>query len=170
MPCRGGLPECLVVVLQFAVPLLLISIIAYTCSWCGIASSTAGYTEGMQACNQCGKCCLNYKGGSWLGSASDQDKLFWQVLRPDILEYLGQESELWVSPVTGKKMGRCPWLRKLPNQDKYNCRIHDLRPEVCKNFPMDIEQMIQVDCEMLEEGDLEQPHVLLTTRLAQLNT
>ena len=130
----------------------------------------SGYTEGMQACNQCGKCCLEYRGGSWLGSASDQDKLFWQVLRPDVLEYLGQESEFWVSPVTGKKMGRCPWLRKLPNQDKYNCRIHGLRPEVCRNFPMDIEQMIQVDCEMLEEGDLKQPHAQLTTKLAQLNT
>jgi len=45
-------------------------------------------------------------GGSWLGSASDQDRLIWQVLRPDVLEYLGQGSEFWVSPVTGKKMGR----------------------------------------------------------------
>ncbi|MFC1688955.1 YkgJ family cysteine cluster protein [Pseudomonadota bacterium] len=122
----------------------------------------------MQACNQCGKCCLEYKGGSWLGSASDQDKLFWQVLRPDVLEYLGQESEFWFSPVTGKKLGRCPWLRKLPNQDKYNCRIHELRPEVCRNFPVDIEQMIQVNCEMLEEGDLDQPHAQLTIKLAQL--
>lgn len=129
-----------------------------------------GYTDGMQACNQCGKCCLNYKGGSWLGSASDQDKLTWQVLRPDVLEYLGLESELWVSPVTNKKMGRCPWLRKLPNQDKYNCRIHGLRPEVCREFPLDIEQMIQIDCEMLEEGDLKLPHAQLTIQLAQLNS
>ena len=110
----------------------------------------------MQDCNQCGKCCLKYKGGAWLGSATDQDRLFWQVFRPDILEYLGHENELWVSPVTGLKMRRCPWLRKLPRQDKYNCRIHRFRPEVCRNFPIDVEQMIQMDCEMLEEGDLVQ--------------
>jgi Fe-S-cluster containining protein len=113
---------------------------------------------------------LSYKGDSWLGSASDQDKLVWQVLRPDVLEYLGLESEFWVSPVTGKKMGRCPWLRKLPKQDKYNCRIHGFRPEVCREFPLDVEQMIQIDCEMLEEGDLDLPHAQLTIKLAQLNT
>lgn len=99
---------------------------------------------------------MKYKGDSWLGSATDQDRLFWQVFRPDILEYLGRENELWVSPVTGKTMGRCPWLRKLPGQEKYNCRIHSVRPEVCRDFPVDVGQMIQIDCEMLEEGDLDE--------------
>lgn len=63
-----------------------------------------------------------------------------------------------------------PWLRKLPNQDKYKCRIHNLRPEVCREFPLDIEQMIQIGCEMLEEGDLELPHAELTIKLAHLNS
>ena len=30
-----------------------------------------------------------------------------------------------LAPVTGDDVKRCPWLRKLPDQDKYICRIHE---------------------------------------------
>lgn len=127
------------------------------------------YTLSMRACTQCGKCCLQYKGDDWLGAASEADRLLWLIRRPEVLDHVGgARNELWISPVTGRKMRRCPWLRKRPRQEKYNCRIHDVRPEVCREYPVDIEQMIRLDCEMLEAGDLDKPHTQLLVELSRL--
>lgn len=54
-------------------------------------------------------------------------------------------------------MQRCPWLRKLPNQEKYICRIYYDRPDDCKHYPVTIEQMVKDECEMLEVRDLDDP-------------
>ena len=43
--------------------------------------------------------------------------------------------DIWISPVTGEDVQRCPWLRKLPNKEKYICRIHDVKPEHCRAYP-----------------------------------
>jgi Fe-S-cluster containining protein len=43
--------------------------------------------------------------------------------------------DIWISPKTGEDVTRCPWLRKLPKQDKYICRIHDVKPEHCREYP-----------------------------------
>lgn len=89
--------------------------------------------------------------------------------RSEVLDYVDHKRyELWVSPFTGEKLQRCPWLRKLPGQEKYNCRIHDVRPEVCRDYPIDIDQMIDLDCEMLEAGDLDKPHTQLLIELNDL--
>lgn len=120
----------------------------------------------MRACNQCGKCCLKYNGDDWLGTAAEADMLFWLMRRPEVLDYVdGKLHSLWTSPVTGKKMRRCPWLRKLPGRQKYTCRIHNVRPEVCRDYPIDIAQMINLDCEMLEVEDLDKPHTQLLIEL-----
>jgi Fe-S-cluster containining protein len=58
-----------------------------------------------------------------------------------------------VSPKTGKQMLRCPWLRKLPKQDKYVCRIYYNRPDECRHYPVSVEEMIRDECEMLEPKD-----------------
>jgi len=123
----------------------------------------------LRACNQCGKCCLKYNGDDWLGSASEADMLFWLMRKPEVLEYVDDAlRNLWTSPVTGRKMQRCPWLRKLPNQEKFTCRIHNVRPEVCRDYPIDIDQMISLDCEMLETEDLDKPHAQLLIELNRL--
>lgn len=51
-------------------------------------------------------------------------------------------------------MDRCPWLRKLPGQRKFICRIYKDRPEDCKHYPVTIDQMILDECEMLEVRDM----------------
>jgi Fe-S-cluster containining protein len=123
----------------------------------------------MRACTQCGKCCLKYEGGDWLGSASETDMLGWVIHGPEVLDYVGGLlQDLWISPVTGEKLQRCPWLRKLPRQEKYTCRIHAVRPEVCRDYPIDIDQMIDLDCEMLEAGDLDKPYTQLLIELNEL--
>lgn len=108
----------------------------------------------MRDCNQCGKCCIHYADGGLSASQHDIDR--WEDNRPDISQYVGG-GRIWISPVTGERMLRCPWLRKLPRQDKYICRIYYDRPEDCRYYPVDIDQMIRDGCEMLEDRDLANP-------------
>jgi Fe-S-cluster containining protein len=108
----------------------------------------------MKECNQCGKCCTRYGGGGLSASASEI--AWWETFRPKIFDYV-RGGEIWVSPVTGKQMMRCPWLRKLPNQNKYICRIYHDRPDDCRHYPVNIEEMARDECEMLEVKDLAIP-------------
>lgn len=108
----------------------------------------------MKECNQCGKCCTKYGNGGL--SASDIEIDWWETNRPDIASYIGG-GKLWISPITGKQMLRCPWLRKLPGQEKYICRIYYDRPDDCKQYPVDIDQMLRDGCEMLDARDLNDP-------------
>lgn len=108
----------------------------------------------MKECNQCGKCCTKYSDGGLSALPSEIES--WEMFRPDIYRYVSG-GNIWVSPVTGKQMERCPWLRKLPNQDKYTCDIYYDRPEDCKHYPVTIEQMVVDECEMLEVRDLARP-------------
>jgi Fe-S-cluster containining protein len=108
----------------------------------------------MKDCNQCGKCCIHYADGGL--SATPQEIDGWEDKRPDIARYVSG-GQIWISPVTGEQMLRCPWLRKLPGQEKYICRIYDDRPEDCRYYPVDIDQMVRDGCEMLEDRDLANP-------------
>lgn len=95
--------------------------------------------------------------------------LLWLIRDPEVLDHLDAVSdEFWVNPDTGKKLQSCPWLHELPEKGKYACSIHDIRPEVCRDYPIDIEQMVSLDCEMLEEGDLDKPHTQLLIELNEL--
>jgi Fe-S-cluster containining protein len=108
----------------------------------------------MKECNQCGKCCINYGGGGLSVSQSEID--LWEIFRPEIYRYVN-DGKIWVSPVTGKQMLRCPWLRKLPKQNRFICRIYNDRPAECRHYPVTVEQMVQDECEMLEVRDLIRP-------------
>jgi Fe-S-cluster containining protein len=105
----------------------------------------------VKDCNQCGKCCIHYGDGGLSASTSEID--WWEMHRPDIAEYV-RGGKIWMDPVTGEPLARCPWLQKLPNQDKYICDIYYDRPEDCKQYPVNIKQMVKDDCEMLERRDL----------------
>lgn len=105
----------------------------------------------MNECKRCGKCCLKYSNGSGLGCATKQDMSRW-VDRPDILVYADPSlPDLWVSPKTGEETNRCPWLRKDRTKNTYTCRIHNVRPDVCRAYPINKGQMVNDGCEMLDE-------------------
>ncbi len=108
----------------------------------------------MKDCNLCGKCCAHYADGGLSASSSEID--WWETYRPEIARYVS-DGKIWISPVTGNQLVRCPWLRKLPNQPRYICRIYDDRPDDCKHYPVTIEQMVRDECEMLERRDLANP-------------
>lgn len=109
----------------------------------------------MKDCNQCGKCCTKYGGDGLSATASEID--WWERFRPEIFSYV-RDGKIWVSPATGKQMPRCPWLRKLPNREKYICRIYHDRPDDCKQYPVNISEMVVDECEMLEVRDLADPN------------
>lgn len=108
----------------------------------------------MKDCNQCGKCCIIYGNGGL--SASTGEIEHWETYRPDIARY-ASGGKIWISPETGEMMVRCPWLVKVPDQDKYLCAIYDDRPDDCRYYPVSIAEMARDGCEMLEARDLVNP-------------
>ncbi|HIF50161.1 MAG TPA: YkgJ family cysteine cluster protein [Thiotrichaceae bacterium] len=108
----------------------------------------------MKECNQCGKCCTKYGNGGL--SATDDEIELWDIFKPDIYNYV-RDGKIWMDPDTGKQLEVCPWLRKVPNQEIYTCDIYYDRPDDCKYYPVTIEQMLNDECEMLEEKDLAKP-------------
>lgn len=109
-------------------------------------------------CKQCGQCCLNLH-DAFQTSVSDEDVAMWRKAgRDDILEWvdsipLGGENyihDIWINPRTGDDVWRCPWLRKLPKQDKYICRIHDMKPEHCRNYPKSQKHAEETGCRGFE--------------------
>ncbi len=108
-------------------------------------------------CKQCGNCCLNLN-DAFQTSVSDDDVAIWEMEgRYDILEWvnsipLGEGyyiHDIWIHPKHGD-VWRCPWLRKLPNKDKYICRIQDVKPEHCRNYPKSRKHAEETGCRGFE--------------------
>ena len=79
----------------------------------------------------------------------------WEIEgRDDILEWvspihLGNDQyiyDIWIDPNTHDDVERCPWLKKLPDQDKYICQIHDVKPSHCKAYPKSKEHALKTGC------------------------
>lgn len=92
-------------------------------------------------CCQCGHCCseLGYE-----NECTKQDYDRWQALgRTDIIERVmiiqekGQEPRyrIWLDKATGKLARTCPWLEPHPQSHTFNCRIQDVKPAVCQQYP-----------------------------------
>jgi Fe-S-cluster containining protein len=111
-------------------------------------------------CKQCGHCCLTLS-DAYQTSATDEDIELWTAEgREDILEWvsfipIGKDEsgtmhyayDIWINPRTGEDVDRCPWLRKLPKKDKYICRIQEVKPSVCRNFPESKEHAEKNGCQ-----------------------
>ena len=105
------------------------------------------------SCLQCGHCCLNL--GFEL-SATAGDVAVWEKHgRDDVLAWVDEVVagvyDIWIHPQTGEEVRRCPWLRKLPRQEKFICRIQDLKPEVCRNYPVSQEHGEMTGCKGMQE-------------------
>jgi len=106
------------------------------------------------SCKQCGNCCINLS-GAFITCADEDDIDRWEKMgRSDILEWvaylpLGGNSfvyDIWIDPKTGEDVQKCPWLRKLPKKDKYVCRINDVKPRHCREYPKSQEHAEDTDC------------------------
>lgn len=98
---------------------------------------------GMAAyrCRRCGDCCrrLDYRHQA---TAEDVDRWRRQG-RDDILAWVredrGDDGEpvysIWREPGAARFAEVCPWLENLPGTAKWICAIHDVKPEICRQYP-----------------------------------
>ena len=104
-------------------------------------------------CKQCGYCCREIS-GAFQTCASEADIRRWQEAdRDDILAWvvsmaLGDQfvHDLWIDPETGEDATGCPWLQKMPGQNRYICRIQDLKPDHCRNYPHSRQHAEETGC------------------------
>lgn len=105
----------------------------------------------MKDCNSCGKCCIKYSNGAL--SASKPEIELWEVFNPEIAEYVHQ-GEIWVDPKTKQLLTLCPFLRQEKIGAPYTCDIYLDRPDDCKYYPSNVQEMILDGCEMIDDNDL----------------
>jgi len=98
---------------------------------------------GMESfcCIRCGQCC---KDVGYPKEASDADIARWKAAgREDILAWVGMKRcqgirsahRIWIEPGTTRPAEICPWLRRQPGTHRFECAIHDLKPDTCRLYP-----------------------------------
>jgi Fe-S-cluster containining protein len=113
----------------------------------------------MKDCNQCGKCCLKYGGGDLCATKAEIE--LWEIFNPDIFKYV-HKNLIWFDPESGLKLNTCPFLEVETSTNssapkKYTCSIYLDRPEDCRHYPSNIDEMVRDECEMIEAIDLSKP-------------
>ncbi len=99
-------------------------------------------------CNNCGKCCIKYSDGG-LGSINREE--FERL--PDYAKQVARNGylmenviDIWIDS-DGGEYASCPWIFSL--NGKHYCSVYEYRPNVCRNYPVDHQQMVDDKCEML---------------------
>jgi Fe-S-cluster containining protein len=104
------------------------------------------------ACRQCGRCCrtLDYHNEITAG-----DVATWQRAgRHDILDWVGvfknndreDVYRIWIKPGTREFAGTCPFLEKVPHENRRVCRIHDVKPRICRQYPVSRKHALMTGC------------------------
>ena len=106
----------------------------------------------MKECNSCGKCCQKWGSDGLSATAEEID--WWETHRPDIARFV-DGGRIWIDPQTSDYFPRCPWLRESADGKRFLCDIYEVRPEDCRLYPSNIDEMVRDDCEMLEPCDLD---------------
>lgn len=92
-------------------------------------------------CRQCGRCCCELE---YCHQLLEKDYLNWiDAGRNDILEWVAVHRRdgkiisfsIWVIPGTLTFAAQCPWLRKTDIDGLWRCDIHDVKPEICRQYP-----------------------------------
>ena len=110
------------------------------------------------ACRQCGQCCqtLDYH----LECTADDYKRWQSLGRDDILQWVrcipgpAQTSayRIWVEPGTEKPVSMCPFLQNVPGAEKEVCGIHDVKPEICRQYPFTRKHALMTGCPGFDEA------------------
>jgi len=104
------------------------------------------------SCRQCGDCCnfLDYH-----DALTQADVERWKQLgRQDILDWVSVSRtpngksgyRIWVEPKTGKMIDRCPFLKPLSTENHWLCRIHDVKPCICREYPVSRKHGLMTGC------------------------
>ncbi len=106
-----------------------------------------GYT-----CRQCGQCCLML---DYHLECTANDYQRWQDLgRDDILKWVrclqpdkrAAVYRIWFEPGTEGPARVCPFLQKVSGGEKRVCRIHAVKPEICRQYPFTRKHALMTGC------------------------
>lgn len=103
-------------------------------------------------CRQCGRCCraLDYR-----KEVTAEDVARWRSLgRTDILERVGiferdgRETayRIWMIPGTTERAEICPFLHHVSSENRWVCRIHDVKPAICRQYPFTRKHALMTGC------------------------
>lgn len=104
------------------------------------------------SCIQCGRCCERLGYHDQL-RARDYER--WRELGlTEIMERVkvfrrGKRItgfRIWVDPGTGRLVQGCPWLGKIPGGNRFECRIHDVKPAICRQYPGSRKHALMTGC------------------------
>lgn len=99
---------------------------------------------GMESfrCRQCGQCCRNL---DYRDALTEEDvKRLEAIGRHDVLVRVGkfkpQEGKpiyrIWMTPGKLELEEECPFLKKIPTENRWVCMIHDVKPTICRQYPV----------------------------------
>ncbi|MBW2145197.1 MAG: YkgJ family cysteine cluster protein [Deltaproteobacteria bacterium] len=103
-------------------------------------------------CRQCGQCCQSL---DYHSAVTEEDVEKWQRAgRNDILERVGRFKtcdhgtayRIWMIPGTRQLAKRCPFLYKEPSENRWICRIHDAKPDICRQYPVTRKHALMTGC------------------------
>jgi len=104
------------------------------------------------SCRQCGQCCRSL---DYHGELTAEDVAIWEKLgRTDILKWVrvvaeeGRERSyrIWTLPGTTQLADVCPFLKKVPSENRWGCSIHDVKPAICRQYPLTRKHAIMTGC------------------------
>lgn len=103
-------------------------------------------------CVQCGQCCrsLNYRDALTADDVSAWEK----AGRQDILRWVGRFKRpdgrtayrIWMTPGTGRPAAICPFLQRRSSENRWICRIHDVKPGICRQYPVSRKHAVMTGC------------------------
>lgn len=91
--------------------------------------------SGRFKCKQCGRCCL---ATDHVDISNEDIKVWGRVRRMDLFsrEMIAEWDYFGASGLFRNQLScRCPFLRKEKNNNSYYCKIHDIKPIFCRQFP-----------------------------------
>ncbi len=105
------------------------------------------------SCRQCGECCrvLDYH-----NEVTAEDVAYWEQMgRSDVLDWVGRFHRdghetvyrIWIKPGTRTFAATCPFLQKLPHENRWICRIHDVKPQICRQYPVSRKHAVMTGCQ-----------------------
>ena len=92
-------------------------------------------------CARCGDCCRKL---GFSDQCFETDVQRWRTLgREDIMARVGRSRgkdgaaryRIWVDPESGTLSDICPWLSESEKTGRYFCRIQDIKPDICREYP-----------------------------------
>jgi Fe-S-cluster containining protein len=109
---------------------------------------------GMESftCKQCGQCCLSL---DYQDQLNEEDVEKWRRLgRSDILEWVGvfkdkdgvKTYRIWMTPGGRELSDKCPFLVKDPSSKRWKCRIHAIKPGICRQYPVSRKHALMTGC------------------------